>query len=442
MLAAGAGDEATICARPAIRPELRAACRARRALCAAVAPLPRALSGRKGGARLRRRGFFAHPFNLLEGVAGLGWACARHLVTAWNLSPGPGSWSSAACNRYSISRRPTGRSRSAAPCVFAVLFYVDARRKRGRRISVAGFFRSIFPARILWHPSSRLDVRLWIANTLVFASAYGMFAIRQPVVAQRNDCPGDVDFRRSRAHRLAAMGDPGERHAARIARLRIWLLGQPLSFPRDPRPLGIPKVHHSAEVLTTLTEMRTHPVEIIFFMNVIGLCTGIVFGAMTYAVRTGHPPLHSAQRQCRADAFHRDDRAFAPFAYVDRLHRPGRPDFSKARPTTRSTIPTSRAISTRISASRWRSGIGCSGRFTSPRNIEKITFGVGAEHIRFDTLLKSFCRAFLTYSADHLRDMGGRPESSRARQARHCAAPLRMRRRRKVSAVRPGSRRH
>src|ERR1039458_8498353 len=33
------------------------------------------------------------------------------------------------------------------------------------------------------------------------------------------------------------------------------------------------KVHHSAEVLTPLTEMRTHPVEIIAFMNIIGLFT-------------------------------------------------------------------------------------------------------------------------------------------------------------------------
>jgi hypothetical protein len=72
---------------------------------------------------------------------------------------------------------PYGPIALGGALVFTVLFYVDARRKRGRRISVAGFFRSIFPARILRHPSSRLDVRLWIANTLVFTSAYGMFAI-------------------------------------------------------------------------------------------------------------------------------------------------------------------------------------------------------------------------------------------------------------------------
>ena len=49
-------------------------------------------------------------------------------------------------------------------------------------------------------------------------------------------------------------------------------------------------MHHSAEVMTTLTELRQHPVEIIAFMNWIGLATGIVFGVMTYAFVPGVRP--------------------------------------------------------------------------------------------------------------------------------------------------------
>ena len=36
------------------------------------------------------------------------------------------------------------------------------------------FVRSIFPRRILLHPSSLIDMRLWALNAIVFASAYGM----------------------------------------------------------------------------------------------------------------------------------------------------------------------------------------------------------------------------------------------------------------------------
>jgi sterol desaturase/sphingolipid hydroxylase (fatty acid hydroxylase superfamily) len=42
--------------------------------------------------------------------------------------------------------------------------------------------------------------------------------------------------------------------------------------------------------MTTLTELRQHPVEIIAFMNLIGLSTGIVFGVMTYAFGPGVRP--------------------------------------------------------------------------------------------------------------------------------------------------------
>ena len=58
----------------------------------------------------------------------------------------------------------------------------------------------------------------------------------------------------------------------------------------NAKPWNSHKVHHSAEVMATLTELRQHPVEIIAFMNWIGLTTGIVFGVMTYAFGPGVRP--------------------------------------------------------------------------------------------------------------------------------------------------------
>ena len=58
-------------------------------------------------------------------------------------------------------------------------------------------------------------------------------------------------------------------------------------FHRFPALWEFHKVHHSAEVMTTLTELRQHPVEILAFMNLIGIATGSVFGAMTYAFGPG-----------------------------------------------------------------------------------------------------------------------------------------------------------
>ena len=113
---------------------------------------------------------------------------------------------------------PYGPVALGGALVFTVLFYVDARRQRGRRVSLAGFIRSIFPSRIVRHPSSRLDLRLWIANTVVFASAYAMLAIGGFLWR-------DATARRwsriwpARARGLAGMGDPGVDDPARVARL-------------------------------------------------------------------------------------------------------------------------------------------------------------------------------------------------------------------------------
>ena len=57
------------------------------------------------------------------------------------------------------------------------LYYAGRRRARGRRLSVRGFVRSIFPTRILLHPSSLIDMRLWAPNGVALASAYGMLGL-------------------------------------------------------------------------------------------------------------------------------------------------------------------------------------------------------------------------------------------------------------------------
>ncbi len=91
MLAAGAGDEAAICARPADPTSALRRDRERAALSAPrLAALSRALSEPR-----RRRAAETEPdlpdrFNLLEGLGGLGCGFARPPVTAWISSPGPG----------------------------------------------------------------------------------------------------------------------------------------------------------------------------------------------------------------------------------------------------------------------------------------------------------------------------------------------------------------
>jgi sterol desaturase/sphingolipid hydroxylase (fatty acid hydroxylase superfamily) len=289
--------------------------------------------------------------------------------------------------------------------VFTVLYYVDARRKRGRGMSVAGFLRSIFPARILRHPSSRLDVRLWIANTVVFTSAYGMFAIGS--LLWRN---GTIGLATSMFGRHEPTSWPLWAILASVTLLELlaYEFGYWAShylFHAIPALWEFHKVHHSAEVLTTLTEMRTHPVEIIFFMNAIALCTGIVFGAMTYLFGPGIRPFTLLNANFALMLFivtigHlRHSHMWIAFTgLAGRLFQ----------------SPAHHQIHHSDQPRHFNKNLGFAlavwdwlfGTLYVPEEYEKITFGIGAEHVQFNTLLNTFTTPF-SRSANHLVKWAG-----------------------------------
>ena len=179
-----------------------------------------------------------------------------------------------------------------APAVCGALFltlgwWAWHRRARGRTLRLRAFLRAFFPRRILLHASSIVDLKLWTLNTLVFASGYALLAF------------GALFWRDRSVDALSAVFGPSAGLAAPpILKALVATFGELLAyefgywashyaFHRIPALWAFHKVHHSAEVMTTLTEMRQHPVEIIAFMNVIGLTTGLTFGAMTYAFGPG-----------------------------------------------------------------------------------------------------------------------------------------------------------
>jgi sterol desaturase/sphingolipid hydroxylase (fatty acid hydroxylase superfamily) len=295
---------------------------------------------------------------------------------------------------------PYGPVALGGALVFTVLFYVDARREGERRMSIADFCKAIFPARIVRHPSSRLDLRLWIINTIVFASAYGMLAI------------GSLLWRNATLSLTASVFGLHEPDVwplwailtiATLLELLAYEFGYWIShylFHAIPALWEFHKVHHSAEVLTTLTEMRTHPVEIIAFMNVIGLCTGIVLGAMTYLFGAGVRPFTLLNANVVLMLFivtigHlRHSHMWIAFTgLAGRLFQ----------------SPAHHQIHHSDQPRHFNKNLGFAlavwdwlfGTLYIPDKYEKITFGIGAEHIHFDTVLRSLALPF-SHSAHHL----------------------------------------
>jgi sterol desaturase/sphingolipid hydroxylase (fatty acid hydroxylase superfamily) len=325
---------------------------------------------------------------------------------------------------------PYGPVALGGALVFAILFYVDARGKRGRPISLAGFFKSIFPRRLIWHPSSRLDMRLWFVNTVAFASAYGMLVLgglfwRNMTLAVLTDAFG-------------AAGESGWPTwailtIATLAELLAYEFGYWLShylFHAIPALWEFHKVHHSAEVLTTLTEMRTHPVEIIAFMNVIGLFIGVAFGVLTYVFGPGAHPLTLMNANVVLMLFivtigHlRHSHMWIAFTgLAGRLFQ----------------SPAHHQIHHSDQPRHFNKNLGFAlaiwdwlfGTLYVPEQYEKITFGVGAEHVRFDTVVKTFALPF-RYSADQLLGAASRlkarlrkPEAASLRTSEAPPSPAR-----------------
>jgi sterol desaturase/sphingolipid hydroxylase (fatty acid hydroxylase superfamily) len=159
-------------------------------------------------------------------------------------------------------------------------------RRRGRKTGLRHFARALFPAKIVAHPSSLVDLKLWALNALALGAGYGWLAV------------GALFWRARLVSTLSHVAPAGWLHAPPALALVVTTLVELLAyefaywaahfvFHRVSWLWEFHKVHHSAEVMTTLTEMRQHPVEIIAFMNAIGLCTGLAFGAMTWIFGPG-----------------------------------------------------------------------------------------------------------------------------------------------------------
>jgi sterol desaturase/sphingolipid hydroxylase (fatty acid hydroxylase superfamily) len=185
---------------------------------------------------------------------------------------------------------PYGAPALGGALLFSALYYAGCRQSRERRISARGFVRTIFARRVILHPSSLIDLRLWALNGIVFASAYGLLAFGLFFWRDRIDSALVGVFGAHAPTHWPAWTVMTMATVLQILAYELAYWFGHYLFHKVPAMWEFHKVHHSAEVLTPLTELRQHPVEIIVMVNLIGLATGATFGAMTYAFGPGVQP--------------------------------------------------------------------------------------------------------------------------------------------------------
>jgi sterol desaturase/sphingolipid hydroxylase (fatty acid hydroxylase superfamily) len=164
-------------------------------------------------------------------------------------------------------------------------------RRRGRRTLKPEPLLRLLGSRKLWlHGSTRLDAELYLLHGVLIMVAYGLLQ-------------GSSELWRAGAGAAltAAFGPSPGIAAPRLLVCALTTGGQVLAlelgywalhyaFHKVPALWELHKVHHSAEVMTPLTEWRQHPIEFVAFGNVLTLATGGAYGAFGWLFGPGAQP--------------------------------------------------------------------------------------------------------------------------------------------------------
>jgi sterol desaturase/sphingolipid hydroxylase (fatty acid hydroxylase superfamily) len=182
---------------------------------------------------------------------------------------------------------PYGLPSLAGTTIVVFAYFAFRRRAAGLPLSARTFFAWLFPRRIIFHKSSLMDVRLWLINATVFGVAFSWLAVSGLWV--RDLTVGGLTHAFG-AHAPAPWPWGLVMSLTTLLALLAYEFGYWFGhylFHRYAFLWEFHKVHHSAEVMTTFTELRQHPVEILAFINIIALTTGVTLGALTYVFGPG-----------------------------------------------------------------------------------------------------------------------------------------------------------
>ena len=169
-------------------------------------------------------------------------------------------------------------------CAFliAVVFVAARRYRKGRRIRVRALLRALFPKRIVMSRSTVADLGYFYFNLFLFGIIFGWALLSYEVLSH------------SVADLLTAIFGPRQptslsplvtRTVMTVTLFLAYELGYWINHylsHRIPFLWEFHKVHHSATVLTPLTNFRVHPVYMCVFLNILAVFTGLASGVGEY----------------------------------------------------------------------------------------------------------------------------------------------------------------
>ena len=173
---------------------------------------------------------------------------------------------------------------SLATALLIAFGILAARRyRKGRRIRIKTLLRALFPHKILRSRSNLADIGYLYFNVFAFGVVFGWAVLSYVMVSRGVAGFLDATFGPRQASGLPVFVIRAVTTVAVFLAYEIgYWLNHYLSH-RIPFLWEFHKVHHSATVLTPLTNFRVHPVYMCIFLNIIALFTGTANGIGDYA---------------------------------------------------------------------------------------------------------------------------------------------------------------
>jgi sterol desaturase/sphingolipid hydroxylase (fatty acid hydroxylase superfamily) len=163
----------------------------------------------------------------------------------------------------------------------AIAFVLLNRRRPRKAVRYRALFRALFPSWLYRSASFRADVMFLIMNVLAFGGLIAWATLSAHVISA-----GLSTFLATRfgPFSIGLTGFAGTIVVAIsifIAYELAYWFDHYLSH-RIPVLWEFHKVHHTAEVLSPLTNFRVHPVDSIVFGNILGLFMGVTEGVLAF----------------------------------------------------------------------------------------------------------------------------------------------------------------
>jgi sterol desaturase/sphingolipid hydroxylase (fatty acid hydroxylase superfamily) len=161
------------------------------------------------------------------------------------------------------------------------------RRRARSHIRGRALLRLLGSKKLWLHRSTRLDMKLYLFNGMFVLAAFGLLqatseAWRDGTLSLLGPGP-EISVPVWFAVALATV------FQVLWLELAYWALH--CAFHRIPVLWETHKIHHSAEVMTPLSEWRMHPIEAIAFANMVTLASGTAFGGMEWLFGPSAHPL-------------------------------------------------------------------------------------------------------------------------------------------------------